>query len=105
MGASQDPGSGEDSDDGKHGPVIRVRVRESADIPSSALPPLQTNPPAPPPPSPSPYVQTLQARITTTFPRDITLKELKPFNGTPAELDSFDNGIKLELLRQKLPLH
>ena len=43
--------------------------------------------------------------MPTTFPRDIKLKELKAFNGTAADLESFDNGIKLELLRQNLPLY
>ncbi|KAF8419497.1 hypothetical protein BGX38DRAFT_1260031 [Terfezia claveryi] len=43
--------------------------------------------------------------MRTTFPKEIKLKELKPFNGTPADLESFDIGINFELLPQNQPLY
>lgn len=37
-----------------------------------------------------------------TFPKEIKLKELKPFNGTPADLESFDIGINFEFIKINL---
>jgi len=52
---------------------------------SHPIPGRQPNlPPDPPPCAP---------RIPTTFPKVIKFKELKPFNETPPDLESFEIGI------------
>lgn len=43
--------------------------------------------------------------MPTRFPREIKVKELKEYDGTPADLDSFDNSVKQCLLSQNLPLY
>ena len=43
--------------------------------------------------------------MPATFPKEIEYKELKQFNGTAADLESFDISIKFELLVQNLPLY
>ncbi|RPB29686.1 hypothetical protein L211DRAFT_844627 [Terfezia boudieri ATCC MYA-4762] len=41
----------------------------------------------------------------TTFARDIKVKDLIKFNGTPADLEGFDASVKRCLLAQNLPLY
>lgn len=41
----------------------------------------------------------------TTFTRYIKVKDLKEFNGTPSDLESFNNAVKQCLLSQNLPLY
>ena len=43
--------------------------------------------------------------MPTTFAKDIKLRGLICFDSTLADLESFDNGIKLELLQQNLLLY
>ena len=41
----------------------------------------------------------------TTFRDEIKAADIRPFDGTPADLDVFDNSIKLSLVLQNLPLY
>jgi len=41
----------------------------------------------------------------TTFAREIKVKDLVKFNGTPADLESFDASARRCLLAQNLPLY
>lgn len=59
----------------------------------------------PSPPQPERQREEDQATMPTTFVREIKVKDLKTFNGTPADLDSFDNAVKVCLLSQNLPLY
>ena len=52
-----------------------------------------------------PPTPPLQHHNMTTFPRDIRVKELVKFNGTPADLEGFDASVKRCLLAQNLPLY
>ena len=46
-----------------------------------------------------------EAKMPTSFPREIKVKDVKFFNGTPSDLDSFDNSVKNMMLQQNHPLY
>lgn len=50
-------------------------------------------------------IQTPPVIMTTSFPKDIRIKDLKEFDGTPSELESFDNAIKQCLIGLNFPIY
>jgi len=57
-----------------------------------------------PPPIPTPSLPTPPSNITM-FAKEIKVKNLVKFNGTPADLESFDASVKRCLTAQNLPLY
>lgn len=47
----------------------------------------------------------IQAVMAATFPREIKIKELDTFDGSPSDLESFDGAVKQLLILQNLPLY